>query len=158
MARELKLPADATRSQLIKALARSRVIVPSLPPAYDDTLDLEDVLRVIASEGRKVPPNIGWRAVQPKVPPVKPVYTIHVRAVMCSDSDGSHAANIPESTLKEVLRALSKLYFHVGLKFVLSERVVLPNTEINQDFTVPSRLNLIGPTPPMTSQGLRPGT
>ncbi len=152
LARELNLPADATRSQLITALARSRVIVPSLPVAYDDTRDLEEVLRVIPPEGLKVPPKVGWRAVPPKLPQRKPQYTIRVRAVMCADSDGSHAANISEATVKNVLKALSNLYFQAGLKFVLSERVVLPNTEINQDFTVPPGLDMTSSTPPMTDK------
>jgi hypothetical protein len=152
LARELNLPADATRSQLITALARSRATVPSLPVAYDDTRDLEDVLRVIPSEGLKVAPQVGWRAVAPRVPQVKPEYTIRVRAVMCADSDGSHAANISEATLKDVLKAMSTLYFQAGLKFVLSEREVLANTVINQDFTVPSRLNMTTSTPPMTDK------
>ena len=152
LARQLNLPADATRSQLITALARSRVTVPSLPVAYDDTHDLEDVLRVIPSEGLKVPPQVGWRAVAPRVPQVKPEYTIRVRAVMCADSDGSHAANISETTLKDVLKAWSTLYFQAGLKFVLSKREVLANTMINQDFTIPSGLNMTSSDPPMTAK------
>ena len=150
LARELELPADATRSQLMSALARSRVIVPSLPVAYDDTYDLEHMLRVIPPEGLKAPPKVGWRAVPPKLPQRKPQYSIRVRAVMCADSDGSHAANISEATVKDVLKALSSLYFQAGLKFVLSERVVLHNTEINQDFTVPSGLDMTSSAPPMT--------
>lgn len=150
LARELNLPADATRSQLITALARGRVFAPSLPLAYDDTRDLEEVLRVIPPEGLKVPPKVGWKAVTPKLPQRTPLYTICVCAVMCADSDGSHAANISEAMLKDMLKALSNLYFQAGLKFVLSQRVVLKNTMINQDFTVPSGLDMTNPNPPMT--------
>lgn len=151
LAHELNLPSDANRSQLITALARRRVIAPSLPVAFDDTRDLEDLLRVIPPEGLKTPPSVGWRAVPPKLPSRQPHYTIKVRAVMCSDKDGSHAVNISQATLVQVFKAWSLLYYQAGLTFVLSQRVVLPDTMINQDFTVPSGLDMTTTDPPMTT-------
>jgi hypothetical protein len=151
LVRELNLPADTTRSQLITALARSRVIAPSLPVAFDDTQDLEDVLRVIPHEELRVQPAVSWRAVVPTLAAREPRYTIHVRAVMCADSDGSHAANISEAKIGEALKAWSQLYYRAGLTFVLSQRVVLHDTMINQDFTVPPGLDFTNPAAPMTN-------
>ncbi len=150
LAHELNLPADADRSQLISALARSRVIAPSLPVPFDDTRDLEDVLRVIPPEGLKVPPSVGWRIVPPKLPSRQPRYTIKVRAVMCADSDGTLAANISQAKVVDLLKAWSNLYYQAGLAYVLSQRVVLKDTAINQDFTVPPGLDMTTVDPPMT--------
>ncbi len=150
LAQELNLPADADRSQLISSLARSRIITPVLPVGFDDTRDLEDVLRVIPPEGLKTPPSVGWRIVLPKLPSRQPRYKIKVRAVMCADSDGAHAASISQAALEKLCTEWSNLYYQAGLTFVLSKRVVLKDTMINQDYAVPTGLDMTTVDQPMT--------
>jgi len=151
-ARELNLPADASRAQLMAALAASRIVAPSLRTALDDTRDLEDVLIALPSGGLKVPPKVGWRATVPQIPSRKPRYHIRVRAVFCADDDGTNGATITKNQVLELLKVVSTLYFHAGLTFALSAAMPLTNTMINQDFTVPTGLDMtVEDPPPMTA-------
>jgi len=151
LARELDLPDDASRSELVSALADSRLIVASLPERVDDTGDLEYVLRLLPREGLRAGPSAGWLPVQPRIPSRQPRYTIHVKAVLCGDSDGSKAAQISEGALTQLFEGLSQVYFPVGLTFVHST-VVLHDTMINQDFTLPAGADLTSPDPPITKE------
>jgi hypothetical protein len=150
MARELGLPAGATRSDLVAALAGSRIAVPSLRPGFDDTNDLHDVVRVLPPGGLRAP-SAGWRVVPPRIPSRTPHYKIRVRAVFCADSDGNHAATVTKANMKVLLADLSTLYAGAGLTFVLSSVATVHDTLINQDFTVPSGLDYSSPgSQPMT--------
>ena len=151
LARELDLPADASRAQLMAALAASRVVAPSLREALDDTRDLEDVVVALPRGGLRVPPTVGWRATGPRIPGRTPRYQIRVRAVFCADDDGTNGSTITENQVVEFLKGVSTLYFQAGLTFMLSAAMPLKKTVINQDFTVPNGLDMtIEDPPPMT--------
>ncbi len=151
-ARRLNLPADASRAQLVSALARSRVIEPTLPRTVDDSHDLEDVFRFIPPQGLGVPPSVGARPTAPILPSRQPRYTIRVHAVLCADSDGKNAVTHSNAELVKVIEGLSSLYYQAGLSFVLSNVTALPDTMINQDFTIPDGLDYSSENEPMTQQ------
>ena len=148
-ARQLNLPQNATRAELISALSGSRLIVASLPEGFDDTDDLEHALRLLPPEGLRAVPRAGWRAVAPSITSREPHYDIHVKAVLCADSDGSNAASISESAIATLFKGLSSVYVHVGLTFVPST-MVLQDTMLNQDFTLPPGVDLTSPTEPIS--------
>jgi hypothetical protein len=151
VAREFGLTADATRSDLVAALAGSRIAVPSFRPTFDDTDDMHDVVRVIPPGGLRAP-YAGWRVVPTTVPSRQPHYKIRVRAVFCADTDGTNATTVTKAHMPALLADLSTLYAAAGLTFVLASVATVHDTMINQDFTVPAGLDYSTPgTQPMTT-------
>jgi hypothetical protein len=135
-ARRLNLPTDASRAQLLSALASSRVIEPTLPPPVDDSHDLEEVFRLIPPQGLGAPSRAVARPTGPRLPSRQPHYTIRVHAVLCSDNDGKNAVTHTKPELVKLLDGLSALYYQAGLSFVLSNVTTLKDTMINQDLTI----------------------
>ena len=143
------LPEDATRAQLLSVLSGARLIVPTMREGFDDTDDLEHALRLLPGQGLLAPAKSGWRAFVPMLPSRQPRYIIRVHAVLCSDSNGTNAANVSDAELTKLFQDLSNVYYAAGLTFAYTTSV-LADTMMNQDYTLPTGADLSSPAEPIS--------
>jgi hypothetical protein len=140
---------EAQSSHFRRAMPH-RIILPARRPEVDDTFEFENDLAV-SVEALTVPADVGWRPGPPKLPGPTPHYEIKVRAVLCADSDGAHAATVTKAQVEQMLQIASKIYADAGLTLTLAAMDSVKDSMLNQDVTIPADLDLTTEDAPMST-------